>query len=249
MKQAAVIMAAGRGTRMNSELPKVLHVAAGRPLVHWVVRACREAGIDDLVVVVGYRAELVRESLAGEGVRFATQTEQLGTGHAAAQAQSALADFEGLLYVLNGDCPLVDPAALVRLREDHVRRQAAASLLYVTPPQPLEYGRLVRQANGDLLDVVEERDCTPEQRQIRELNVGFYLFNAPQIWQVLGSLKNDNRAAEYYITDVPRHYAKQGGTVVPVPAPDAMALGVNTPEQLREVERQLLARDAAKRGG
>ncbi|MCC7491221.1 MAG: NTP transferase domain-containing protein [Fimbriimonadaceae bacterium] len=242
MKQAAVILAAGKGTRMNSELPKVLHRAAGRPLVEWVVQACRGAGIDDVVLIVGYQEHLVREALAAQGVRFARQAEQQGTGHAAAQAREAVGEEPGLVFVLNGDSPLIDAAVLTAMRETHLRRQADATLLYVVPPQPLEYGRLIRKPDGDLSDVIEERDCTPEQRAIRELNAGFYLFNAPQIWQVLGELKNDNKAGEYYITDVPRHLARHGGVVVPQEAPAAMALGVNTPAQLAEVETILQRR-------
>ncbi len=246
--EAAVILAAGKGTRMHSDLPKVLHEAAGRPLVHWVVDACREAGIDDIVAVVGFREELVRESLADRGVRFVSQTEQLGTGHAAAQAGAALDGFTGNVFVLNGDSPLIEADALRRMRAEHRAAAADATVLYVVPRTSLEYGRLIRDADGFVIDVIEERDCSPDQKAIRELNVGFYLFNAPDIWSVLASLRNDNKAAEYYITDVPRHYGRSGGKVIAVEAPADMAMGVNTPEQLAEVSELLLARAAAKRG-
>jgi len=230
---------------MNSDLPKVLHQAAGYPLVHWVIEACRAAGVDDIVVVVGYRSELVREALAGYGVRFAEQAEQLGTGHAAAQAQEALAGLTGRVFCLNGDSPLVTGEVLNRMRAAHEAAQADLTLLYVAPETPLEYGRLIRAESGYVVDIVEERDCTPEQRAIRELNVGSYVFNAPDIWQALAALKNDNKAGEYYVTDVARYYGRGDGRVVAVEAPDDMALGVNTPEQLRRVEQILQARAGA----
>lgn len=247
MSEAAVVLAAGKGTRMRSDLPKVLHLAAGRPLVHWVVMACRAAGIDRVVVIVGYKDHLVRAALAEFDVEFAQQTEQLGTGHAAAMAAPVLEDHEGPVFVLNGDSPLIDETVLRRLREQHVETGADATLLSVVPAQPLEYGRLIRDETGAIVDVIEERDCTPAQTAIRELNAGFYVFNAPDIWRVLNSLSNDNQAAEYYITDVARHYGRGAGKVMAVEAPAEMATGVNTPEQLREVERILLDRKAARR--
>jgi len=242
--QAAVILAAGRGTRMGSPLPKVLHQAAGRPLVDWVIDACEAAGIARIVVVVGYREDLVRAALTARRVEFVTQQEQLGTGHAAATGRQALDGFAGEVLVLNGDSPLITGEVLREMVARHREAQADASLLYVVPSEPLEYGRLVFGPDGGVLDVVEERDCTPEQRAIRELNAGFYVFNAPAIWQVLESLRNDNHAGEYYVTDVPRHFGARGGRVIGVAAPAEMALGVNTPEQLQRVEATLLGRGA-----
>ena len=230
---------------MGSDLPKVLHRAAGRTLVEWVIEACRRAGVERIVVVVGYREELVREALADRGVEFVTQAQQLGTGHAARMGQEPLAGFHGEVLVLNGDSPLITAEILQDMLAQHRAAAADASLLYVTPDEPLEYGRLIRAADGNVTEVIEERDCTPQQKAIRELNAGFYVFNAPAIWQVLESLGNDNLAAEYYVTDVPRHYGARGGKVIGVAAPAEMALGVNTPEQLQRVEATLLGRGAA----
>ncbi|MBI2301898.1 MAG: NTP transferase domain-containing protein, partial [Armatimonadetes bacterium] len=199
MREAAVVMAAGKGTRMHSELPKVCHLAAGRPLVQWVVQACREAGIERIVVVVGYREELVREALAGQPVDYARQTEQLGTGHAAAQARSVLGELTGRLFVLNGDAPLISGEVLSQMRRQHAAAGADATLLSITPRQSLPYGRILRDPAGRIYDVVEEKDCTPEQQALRELNAGFYVFNAPEIWGVLAALPNTNRQGEYYV--------------------------------------------------
>lgn len=241
MDEAAVILAAGRGTRMNSELPKVSHHAAGRPLVQWVVDACRAAGIERIVVIVGHRAEQVQQDLADYPVAYAEQTRQLGTGHAARQAQSALDGFSGRVFVLNGDMPLIDAGTLDRLRQAHDQARAAAgdapagALVTVVPEQSLPYGRVLRSADGNVVDIVEERDATDEQRALRELNAGFYAFDAPAIWEVLAGIDNVNQQAEYYLTDVPRLIAARGGRVVAVEAPAEVGVGVNTPDQLAEV--------------
>lgn len=234
MSEAAVVMAAGKGTRMHSALPKVCHQAAGRPLVEWVVRACLAARIERVVVVVGYEQHLVRDALAGYDVEFAVQEEQLGTGHAAYQARRVLGDEPGLLFVLNGDAPLITGNVLAELRAAHLAAGADATLLSIVPAEPLEYGRIIYD-NGRIIDVIEERDCTPEQKRLRELNAGFYVFNRPAIWDVLASLSNRNLAGEYYITDVARYYGRRGGKVIAVQAPEELALGVNTPEQLARV--------------
>lgn len=242
MSEAAVVMAAGKGTRMKSDLPKVLHLAAGRPLVSWVIKACREAGIERIVVIVGYQEKLVRAAVACERVTCVTQAEQLGTGHAAAQAHDALADFEGRLFVLNGDAPLITGETLAALREQHVAQRADATLLTITPERPLAYGRVIHGPDGLVVDVVEERDCTDEQKALRELNAGFYVFNAPAVWDGLASLGNRNRAGEYYVTDMARYYGRGGGRVVAVEADETVAMGVNTPEQLAAVEDMLQRR-------
>jgi bifunctional UDP-N-acetylglucosamine pyrophosphorylase/glucosamine-1-phosphate N-acetyltransferase/UDP-N-acetylglucosamine pyrophosphorylase len=130
------------------------------------------------------------------------------------------------------------------MREAHLAAQADMTLCSVVPREPWEYGRIIKDADGQVVDVVEERDCTPEQRAIRELNAGYYVFNRPQVWDVLDSLGNTNRAGEYYITDMARAYATRGGKVIAVEAPEEVAVGVNTPEQLEQIEAVLSARAA-----
>jgi bifunctional UDP-N-acetylglucosamine pyrophosphorylase/glucosamine-1-phosphate N-acetyltransferase len=242
MHEAAVIMAAGKGTRMQSELPKVCHRAADHQLVEWVVRACRDAGIERIVVVVGYGRELVRAALAGYDVEFAVQEEQLGTGHAAMQAHQVLGDEPGRMFVFNGDMPLLDVATIERLRTTHLAHDAEMTLASMVPAQPYEYGRVIHGADGYVVDIVEERDCTPAQRVLRELNVGMYVFNRPAVWRVFAELGNANKAGEYYITDMARHCAQRGGRVVAVEVDEETGLGVNTVEQLAHVEELLLAR-------
>jgi len=244
MTETAVVMAAGKGTRMKSDLPKVCHVAAGKPLVRWVVDACRAAGIERVVAIVGYQQEKVREALDGQGVEYAVQQQQLGTGHAALQARSVLGESATRLFVLNGDAPLIDAATLGAMRDRHVADGAAMTLTSTVPAKPLEYGRVIRGADGFVLDIVEERDCTPEQAAIRDLNVGFYVFEAPGVWPVLESLGSTNAAGEYYITDMARAYSRQGGRVTAVQVPEVVGCGVNTPEQLAHIDGLLRSRGA-----
>lgn len=242
MQQAAVIMAAGKGTRMKSDWPKVCHQAAGRPLVEWAVRACRDAGLERIVVVVGYKREMVEAALAGFDVEFAVQTEQLGTGHAALQAQRVLGDEPGEVYVLNGDMPLVRGEYLEQMRAAHRAQGADMTLASMVPQTPLEYGRVIHGPDGGVVNVIEERDCTPEQAAIRELNIGLYVFNRPRCWELLAGLGSTNAAGEYYITDMAGQYAGRGGRVIAVELPEEAGLGVNTVEQLAQAERLLLAR-------
>lgn len=239
MQEAAAIMAAGKGTRMGTDLPKVAHVAAGKTLVRWAVEACQAAGIERIVVIVGYREEVVRAELADLPVEFAVQAEQKGTGHAALQARQVLGDTPGRLFVLNGDMPFIDGATLSALRAEHERSGADMVLTTVMPAAPLEYGRVIRDADGAVQGIIEERDCTPEQAAVRELNIGFYVFETPGIWSVLEGLSTANAQGEMYITDTAAAYARAGGRVAAVQVPERIGLGVNTTEQLAAMDALL----------
>ena len=249
MREAAVVMAAGKGTRMNSDLPKVCHAAAGKPLVQWAVEACRAGGIDEIIVIVGYRADLVRDALAGFEVAYATQQQQLGTGHAAMQARQVLGAAEARLFVVNGDMPLLDAATIRAMRQAHLAAAADMTLVSAVPSQPLEYGRVIHGPDGGVIDVIEERDCSPQQKALRELNLGFYVFNAPAVWPVFESLGNENKAGEYYITDMARAYARRGGRVTAVAVPEIVGSGVNTPEQLAWIDGLLRERMSLEQRG
>jgi len=242
---AAIILAAGKGTRMKSDLPKVLHEVAGKPMVWWVVQACKEAGADLCVVVVGYKGELVREALAGEeGVAFVEQTEQLGTAHAAQMAEPV---FEGRpvgdIFVLAGDGPLIRGKTLARLLEVHRRTDAAATLATSVIEDPTGYGRIVRAADGGFSAIVEQKDATDEQRAIKEVNPSYYCFRGDALFKSIDQVGSDNSQGEYYITDCPGLLKKQGQTVTVVDAvPPEDVLSINTLEQLAEVDRILQQR-------
>jgi bifunctional UDP-N-acetylglucosamine pyrophosphorylase/glucosamine-1-phosphate N-acetyltransferase len=210
---AAVILAAGQGTRMRSALPKVAHPVAGRAMVAHVVRAARAAGADRIVVVVGHGADAVTGALSGETVTFALQDRQLGTGHALACAREALAGHEGPIFVLNGDGPLLRPPTLVALAE---RRTAEApdgmALATVVVDDPSGLGRIVRDASGALAAIVEEADADAATRAVREVNPGIYLVG-PDVWGYLGELRADNAQGEVYVTDLPLRYLAAGRPV------------------------------------
>ena len=236
-----VVLAAGQGTRMRSELPKVLHEAAGLPLLEHVLRAAAPLNPARSVVVVGHGAERVRDRFRAWDVSFVTQEEQLGTGHAFRQAGPALAGHEGPLLVLNGDGPL--------LTTDTLRRIVAApgpgdamALLACELADPAGYGRILRGEDGAVRGIVEEKDATPEQRRILEVNAGTYLF----VDDALGRaerLDNDNAAGEYYLTDLVAMALAEGSGVATASCDDPReAMGVNTRAQLAEAEDVLRQR-------
>lgn len=229
---------------MKSDRPKVLHRAGGKTLIAHVVDAVRAAGVKRIIVVVGHRADEVRAELAGEpGIEFALQSEQLGTGHAVMMCADALADHDGPVFVLAGDTPLVRPETLRALLDD-LRRTGAACVIGTAETDANEgLGRIVRNAAGEFVNIVEHRDATPEQREIREVNTGCYVFDCRALLDALARLRPDNAQAEYYLTDCPGLLKSEGRTVIASRRLDiAEAMGVNTPEQLAEVERALVNR-------
>ena len=246
MPLAAVVLAAGQGTRMKSALPKVLHPVAGRPMIEYVLDAVHGAGVNRVIVVVGYEAALVEARLSdrAETVR---QVEQLGTGHAVLQAGPLLADFDGDLLVLCGDTPLVtggDLAALVRV---HRGAKAAVTVLTAELAEPEGYGRIIRDAGGSVSRIVEQKDATAEQSAVREVNSGIYCFDARRVFGALGELSPDNAQGEYYLTDCLRRFAAAGEKVAALKVADATRiLGINTRVRLAGVEavmrRQTLER-------
>ena len=234
----ALVLAAGQGTRMKSDLAKVLHPMAGQPLLAWVLATLQRLGVGRVVVVVGHQRERVLEAFAGADVEWVTQAQQCGTGHAVLMAGPALEGFEGTLLVVCGDTPLLRPATLHALLEGHEASGAAVTVLSMRVPDPLGYGRILRRPGGGLAAIVEERDATPEERRLDEVNSGVYAFHYPALLGALATLTARNAQGEYYLTDTVARLAELGlGTAV-VCAPDHRELlGINTVEQLEEAER------------
>ncbi|MDZ4184776.1 MAG: NTP transferase domain-containing protein, partial [Desulfuromonadales bacterium] len=198
---ATVILAAGKGTRMKSALPKVLHPLCGQPLIHYPVRLARQLGSTATVLVVGHGAEAVETALAAEKVVFALQGEQLGTGHALLCAQPVLADFSGTILLLCGDVPLLREVTIAQLLDYHHQQGASVTVLTATIENPHGYGRVVRDGD-EVVAIVEEKDATPEIRALREINTGIYCFDAPFVFTALSQVGCNNAQGEYYLTDV-----------------------------------------------
>jgi UDP-N-acetylglucosamine diphosphorylase/glucosamine-1-phosphate N-acetyltransferase len=241
---AAIILAAGKGTRMNSDLPKVAHPVAGRAMVSWVVDACREAGCERVVVVVGYGQDVVRRELASAGVEFVVQDQQLGTGHAVRCAEPA---FEGLkrgeVFVLAGDGPLIRGRTLRTLLDRHRATAAAATLATSVIADPSGYGRIARDEAGRFTAIVEEKNATPAQKAIREVNPSYYCFDASELFASLAKVTRNQASGEYYVTDVPALLMAAGKRVEVIEAvPPEDVLSINTTAQLAEVDRVLRAR-------
>ena len=229
MGHVAVVLAAGEGTRMRSELPKVLHPLAGRTLLAWVLEAVAETKPERTVVVVGHGAPAVIESLP-EGVEHCLQSERLGTGHAASLALDHLGPLPAgtEVLVVAGDTPLIDGSTLNRLIDAHREEAAVVSLLSTVLDDPHGYGRIVRGAANAVTGVVEQADATPEQVAIREVNAGMYLFNAETMKSDLASVTTDNAQGEYYLPDLVAVSTARGDRVVAVSAGADRVSGVNT---------------------
>lgn len=242
----AVILAAGKGTRMKSKLPKVLHKVGGHPMLEHVMDAAEAAGCRDNVVVIGHGAELVRE-LVGDRARIALQAEQLGTGHAVLQAADTLKDFTGTVMILCGDTPLLEAEELQKFYAEHVKSGAAATVMSALMDDPFGYGRILRDANGDVAGIVEQKDASEEQKQIKEINTGNYCVEAPLLFEVLRTLGNDNAQGEYYLTDVLAKLRAMGKKVGGVITADSeMIMGVNSRRQLAEAESVMRRRIAER---
>ncbi|MBX3119107.1 MAG: bifunctional UDP-N-acetylglucosamine diphosphorylase/glucosamine-1-phosphate N-acetyltransferase GlmU [Fimbriimonadaceae bacterium] len=232
---AAIVLAAGKGTRMKSELPKGLFPICGQPMAKLVGETLKSAGAERVVVVVGHGGDLMIEAL-GDGFEYVWQREQNGTGHAALMAESALGTFEGPVVICAADTPLLDEATLRALVEEH--REAHADLTMATAhlPDPSGYGRVVRDVHNRATKIVEEKDANPKIKAIKEVNSGLYCVNASILFRLLSTLSNKNAQGEYYLTDIVEAVFESGGRVETRSFPPSILLGVNDRWQLAEAE-------------
>jgi UDP-N-acetylglucosamine diphosphorylase/glucosamine-1-phosphate N-acetyltransferase len=237
-KIAAVILAAGMGKRMKSDLPKVLHAVGGRPMLRHVIDTVSAIGAAPIVVITGYQAERVEAACAGTGVVFARQAEQLGTGHAVMQAEPALSGHGGTVVVLNGDVPGLRVQTIRDFIAYHEREHAAATVLTARLDDPAGYGRIVRDAKGNLLRIVEEKDASESERALSEVNSGLFCFDVSELFSALKRVDRRNAQNEYYITDVIGLLAAEGKRVAAWCIDDAREVaGVNNPDELDAVRR------------
>ncbi|MFA4966776.1 MAG: NTP transferase domain-containing protein [Candidatus Margulisiibacteriota bacterium] len=234
---AAVVLAAGKGVRMKSDLPKVFHGLAGKPMIEHVVNTLKKIGVEKMFIVVGHKKELIIDHFRGSDVRFVEQKEQLGTGHAVMQAEPYLKDFSGRVLVLAGDVPLLRSKTIQKLIDFHVSHHSSATVLTAELPDAGNYGRIIRNQDGLILKIVEKKDANPEELKIREINTGTFCFESKALFLALSQVKPENAQKEYYLTDTIEILRRQGLPVFACLADDYKeTLGVNTKEELEELE-------------
>lgn len=238
----AIILAAGKGTRMKSDLPKVLHKIHDKALVEYVIDAVQAAGIEKTCLVIGYKADEIKSNVKRD-VEYAFQAEQLGTGHAVMCAKEFIED-DGDTLVLCGDTPLITGDTLKNLIQYHRDNNYYVTVLSAVMDDPTGYGRIVRDDNGDFLKNVEHKDASEEERKITEINSGMYIFNSKELKAGLGSLTTDNAQGEYYLPDVITVIRKKGFKVGAFKVNDASEIfGINTIEQLQTATKILEDRE------
>ncbi len=222
---------------MKSELPKVLREVAGKPLLAYVIDAVRQAGVKRILVVVGVGADLLRERLSRAGLEFVHQKEQRGTAHAVLQTRSLLAEEPGAILVLAGDAPLVTARTLRRAMDVWRESKSACTVITASLDEPAGYGRMIRDSSGEVIRIVEEKDASAEERKIKEVNSGNYVFEAHSLFEVLEEVEPNNAQNEYYLTDAVELLCAKGKRVTAVVASEpSEAIGVNSLRELRRVE-------------
>ncbi len=241
MNLAILVLAAGKGTRMESDLPKVLHILRGQSLLAHVLTASQKLHPDRLIAVVGHKSELVESEIKPEfpTVEFVLQSETKGTGHAVMQAQNALQGFEGDIIVTCGDAPLLTSETLFDLVEKRRQNGAAAAMLVGRLDHPASYGRVVMEEGGLVSEIIEAKDASAEILALPTVNAGTYCFQSADLWAQLAKIGNDNKSGEYYLTDVVGLLAKSGQKVVGILIEEREMTGINTKSELASLEKQL----------
>ena len=245
-QRAAVIMAAGKGTRMKDPTKaKVMYEILGHPMVHYVVDLAYGMKMDRIIAIVGWQKQVVTEFLRSEhpDVEIAEQNEQLGTGHAVMQTETILEGFDGDVVVLSGDVPLLLPHSMNELIDHHHEKNAVGTILTANVDDPAGYGRIVRNSEGFVERIVEHKDASDAEREIREINSGIYCFQRPELFDALHHITPQNVQGEYYLTDVFGYFRSQGSPIAALPATHPEEIqGVNTLEQLESASAVLRAR-------
>lgn len=238
MYKCALVLAAGQGKRIKSDLPKVLHKVCGKEMVKHVIDSIRKAGIDDINVIIGKGADIVKERTKDEKVSYSLQAEQLGTGHAVKCAHEFLENKKGVVAIFTGDTPLIKQSTIEKLFNDHIESGNSATILTAIVDDSTGYGRIVRQ-NNEVLKIVEHKDCNEEELKIQEMNAGIYCFDIELLLEALGKLNNNNGQGEYYLTDVIEILKSAGKKVGAVITEFEETIGVNSRVQLAQAEEIL----------
>ena len=233
---ATIIMAAGKGTRMKSDLPKILHFVDNKPMLFHVIDLARQLNSERIINILGHKNELVIEAIKSENVEYVIQEPQLGTGHAVQQTESLLKDFTGDVLVLSGDVPLLRKSTIDKMLKMHRETNNGATVLTAIFENPHGYGRVIRKNNDTLDFIIEEKDCNEEQQKIKEINAGIYIFKAKELFPALHKIENNNKQNEYYLPDALKYIANaQQSIALHITNEPIEISGVNTVEQLREL--------------
>jgi UDP-N-acetylglucosamine diphosphorylase/glucosamine-1-phosphate N-acetyltransferase len=243
-KLITLILAAGKGTRMKSDLPKVIHKINGKELVKFVIDQAKMSGSDEIWLITGHKSEMVRDVTSGLGVNYVEQKEQLGTGHAVMQAEEVLRGKKGDVLILCGDVPLLKPSTLKNFREFHNASGAVATVMTTEFEDPTGYGRIVKDSEGGILRIVEQKDASDDEKSIKEINSGVYIIDKDSLFDSLKHISSDNASREYYLTDVvgilKSKNMKVGTFLI---ADNTEIQGINTIEQLMQAESIMNARN------
>lgn len=240
MDYSAIILAAGKGTRMRSELPKCACKLLGKPMINYILEALREASIKDICVILGHKREIL-EDILKDSVEYAYQAEQLGTGHAVICAKDYYAKQNGLILIFPGDMPLIKGSTIKELIDTHINNKNDLTVVSTIVNNPFGYGRIVKE-NNQVLRIVEEKEATEEEKKIKEINAALYCINANLLEDALSKINNNNNKGEYYLTDIVEILApnKKVDTFI---IKDPLELtGINDPETLKQVEEEILKR-------
>ncbi len=239
-----IILAGGQGKRMHSDLPKVLHPLAGKPLVHHVIEIARRANSSRIILVISHEREMIRKATKEMNVEYAVQERPLGTGDAVKACKMLLHGFDGYVIILSGDVPLLKVETIERSKAAHRANNSAVTVFSFKPADPTGYGRIIRDENGNVTRIVEEKDASIEEKTVNEVNGGIYIFDSRQLYSALEEVNNDNASGEYYLTDtleiLRNRNLKLSAMIVDN---EAELAGVNSQDQLVELEKELSQRD------
>jgi UDP-N-acetylglucosamine diphosphorylase/glucosamine-1-phosphate N-acetyltransferase len=236
---SAIILAAGKGTRMKSDLAKVLHTLCGRPMLAYSIDLAQQVGAERIVVIVGYQGDLVKEAFQNQGLIFVEQLEQLGTGHAVLQARDIFHHYDDIILILCGDVPLLQVSTIQNLLNRHVSEGSVVTVLTTILTDPTGYGRIIKGAkDGHVVKIVEEKDATLDEKKIREINTGIYCVDSKFLFEAVATIGNDNNQKEYYLTDMIEIAFNKDLNIISVVASDCKeVMGINTPEDIERASK------------